>query len=95
MHINIRMGEQEGRPNFWLEIVAIRSLARPRRRGEDNIKMHLPETRCENLNWIDCLKTRFIGGILFICCSFNDAVSRSYHVVLNDRMINKQLERMW
>ena len=37
------MGKPEGK----------RSLGRPRRRWEDNIKMDLYEVRCEGMDWFD------------------------------------------
>ena len=37
------MGKHEGK----------RPLGRPRRRWEDNIKMHLQEVGCEGVDWID------------------------------------------
>ena len=39
----VLLGKPEGR----------RTLGRPRRRGNDNIKMDLQEIRWKNVNWID------------------------------------------
>ena len=35
-----------------------RSLGRPRRRWEDNIKMHLQEVGCEGTDWIELAQDR-------------------------------------
>jgi len=35
-----------------------RSLGRPRRRWEDNIKMDLPELGCGGMDWVDLVQNR-------------------------------------
>ena len=36
----------------------MRPLGRPRRRWEDNFKMHLQEVGCEGMNWIELAQCR-------------------------------------
>jgi hypothetical protein len=37
---------------------------RPRRRGDDNIKIDLQEERCEDMDWFDLAQERAGGGHL-------------------------------
>jgi hypothetical protein len=43
---------------FWLGGPKVRSLGRPRRRWEDNIKMDLREIGIDEMNWIQLAQDR-------------------------------------
>jgi len=43
---------------WWGKPEGKRSLVRPRRRWEDNIKMDLQEVGCEGMDWIDLAQDR-------------------------------------
>ena len=55
----MRMGEMRGVYKVFVENPeGERTLGRPRRRWEDNIKMNLQEVKCEGMEWIDLAQDR-------------------------------------
>ena len=51
-------GEEMRIQGFGEETEGKRSLGRPMRRWEDNIKMDLQEVGCEGMDWIDLAQNR-------------------------------------
>ena len=43
---------------WWVNLDRRRTFGRPRRRWEDNIKIHLQEVGCEGMDWIDLAQVR-------------------------------------
>ena len=55
----VRMGRREVYTGFWWgNLRATRTLGRPRRRWEDNIKMDLQEVGCKGMEWIELAQDR-------------------------------------
>ena len=54
-----RMGERRGVYRAFMgKAEGMRPLGRPRRRWEDNIKMHLQEVGCGGVDWIELAQDR-------------------------------------
>jgi hypothetical protein len=52
-------GGEERRIHVWVgKLEGKRTIGRPRRRWEDNIKMDPPEVECEGMDWIDVVQDR-------------------------------------
>jgi len=61
-----RMGERRGVYRASMgKAEGMRPLGRPRRRWEDNIKMHLQEVGCGGVDWIELAQDR--GQVAGIC----------------------------
>jgi len=58
----VRMGERRGVNRVWVgKSEGKRTLGRPSRRWEDNIKMDLQEVECGGMDWIELAQNRDRG----------------------------------
>jgi len=58
----VRMGERRGVNRVWVgKSEGKRTLGRPSRRWEDNIKMDLQEVECGGMDWIELAQNRGRG----------------------------------
>ena len=58
----MRMGERRGVNRVWVgKSEGKRTLGRPSRRWEDNIKMDLQEVECGGMDWIELAQNRDRG----------------------------------
>jgi hypothetical protein len=60
-----RKGERKGVYRVWVgKPEGKRPLGKPKSRWEDNIKMHLQEVVCGNMDWIDVAQDRVMWWAL-------------------------------